>query len=178
MAKITQQKLLSIFKKGITDKVNPTSIIAGAIGGAVQADLKERFNYDFVNLGVKLLVFFTIMFVFAKFMEAVIFVRGGFLLLANLLGFKIPQADQVPQSLKDLFNDGVHGFKFWDIVKIVAMFLVVAEFMRYMSNNQGTKASPATIIIFIAIFAILGITTIPELKNRLQNTFNNPDELV
>ncbi len=178
MAKITQQKLLSMFKKGITDKVNPTSIVASAIGGAVQSDLRERFNYDFVNLGIKLLIFFGTMFIFAKFMEAVIFVRGGFLLLANLLGFNIPKSEQLPQSLKDLFNGGVNGFKFWDIIKIVAILLVVAEFMRYMSNNQGAKASPATIIIFIGIIAILGITTIPELKNRLQNTFNNPDELV
>ncbi len=176
--KITMQKLTSLLSKNVTSKINPASIVAGAIGGAVQSDLRERFNYDFVNLGIKLLIFFGTMFIFAKFMEAVIFVRGGFLIFANLLGFNIPKSEQLPQSLKDLFNGGINGFKFWDIVKIVAILLVVAEFMRYMSNNQGAKSSPMTIGIFIAIIVILGITTIPELKTRLQNTFNNPQEFV
>lgn len=178
MAKITQQKLLSMFTKGITSKVNPTSLIASAVGGAVRNDLQERFNYDFIGLGVKFLIYFGTMFIFAKFMEGVIFLRGGFIVFASLFGITIPKADQVPQSLKDLFDGGIKGFKFWDIVKILAIVLLVAEFIRYMSNNQGTKASPMTIGIFLGIFVILSLITIPELKDRLQNTFNNPDELI
>ncbi len=177
MVKVTAQQIAQAFSKKAIGKINPASFIASQVGGAVQKDLTERFNYDFVNLGIKLIVFFGIMFAFAKFMEAVIFARGAFTILANFLGFNIPPADQVPQSLKDLFNGGISGFKFWDIVKMIAIILVIAEFMGYMNRNKG-NTSPMTVGIFISILVILGATTVFDLKERLKTTFNNPQEFV
>ncbi len=176
--KVSVQKLASLLSKKTIAKINPASIIASQVGGAVQQDLKERFNYDFVSLGVKLFVYFAIMFAFSKFMEAVIFTRGAFTVLAGLLGFSIPSSEQVPQTLKDLFDGGVSGIKFWDLVKILAILLVIAEFMRYINSNQGAKSSPMTIGIFVSIIVILGATTVFDLRERLKTTFTNPEEFV
>ena len=105
-------------------------------------------------------------------MEAVIFSRGLFTTVSNLFGFKVPQVDQVPDSLKKLFDDGLGGFKFWDIVKIVAILLVTAEFIRYTNTNRkmGSASSPMTIGIFVLLISALAITTIPELLKRLKET--------
>ena len=51
-------------------------------------------------------------------MEAVILGRGFYKTLANLFGYNIPASTEFPKFLVDLFGeDGVKGFKFWDIVK-------------------------------------------------------------
>ena len=113
-------------------------------------------------------------------MEAIIFARGAFVILANTLGYNIPNADQLPQSFKDLFGEkGVKGFKFWDIIKIVSILLVVAEFMRYVNTNKalGAKSSPMTIGIFTLIIVALGLTTIPELIQRVKGTDFNLEAL-
>ena len=169
------QVLGQAIKKGGT----PQTIIAKEGIGQARQFATEQFGYDFVGLIVKLTIFFTVALVFAKFMEAVIFVRGGFVLLANVLGFQIPSAEQIPDSLKKLFNGGVGGFKFWDIVKLVAIALVVAEFVMYLSNqkNSGGKPSPMTIGIFVLIFSLLGITTVPELYKRIKGTDFNLEAL-
>ncbi len=137
--------------------------------------LTEKFGYDFVALITKLTVYFVIALIFAKLMEAIIFTRGSFVLIANLLGFNIPKSEQLPDSLKKLFNGGISGLKFWDFVKIVAILLVIAEFIRYTKLPQ--KSSPLTIGIFILIIAVLGITTVPELAKRLKNTDFNLESL-
>lgn len=158
------QVLGQAIKKGGT----PQTIIAKEGIGQARQFATEQFGYDFVGLGIKLFVFFTVTFLFSKFMEAVVFARGGFVVVANLLGFNIPKEDQLPDSLKKLFNGGISGFKFWDIVKLIAIILVVAEFIRYVNLPQ--KSSPMTIGIFIAIVSLMGITTFPELVKRIKMT--------
>ena len=146
------------------------------IGQTVSNDV---FGYDFVGLGIKLIVYFTIAFVFAKFMEGIIFARGIWVTAASLFGFNIPNAEQVPDGLKKLFDDGLGGFKFWDIVKIVAILLVTAEFIRYTNTNRklGSKSSPMTIGIFVLLIAALSITTVPELLKRIRQTDFNLEQL-
>ncbi len=164
MARGVGVSIKQILKKGKT----PQTIIAQEGIGQARQFVTEQFGYDFIGLGIKLLVYFAITFIFAKFMEAVVFTSGGFNVLANLLGFKIPQKDQIPDSLKKLFDGGISGFKFWDIVKLIAIILVVAEFIRYVNLPQ--KSSPMTIGIFIAIVSLLSITTFPELAKRIKMT--------
>jgi hypothetical protein len=113
-------------------------------------------------------------------MEGVIYARGAFTIIANTLGFSIPTGDQLPQSLKDLFGEtGIKGFKFWDIIKIVSILLVTAEFMRYMNTNKalGAKSSPMTVGIFTLLIVALGLTTIPELIKRVKGTDFNLESL-
>ena len=180
MAKLTLQQVSSILGKSAITKLNPASAVATTGIQAGKQVSKEIFGYDFVGLIVKLFVFYTVAFVFAKLMEAIIFARGAFVIIANTLGFNIPSADQLPQSLKDLFGEtGVKGFKFWDIIKIVSILLVVAEFMRYVNTNKalGAKSSPMTIGIFTLMIVALGLTTIPELIQRVKGTDFNLEAL-
>jgi hypothetical protein len=173
MAKLTLQQVSNILGKSAITKLNPASAVATTGIQAGKQVSKEIFGYDFVGLIIKLFVFYSVAFVFAKFMEGVIYARGAFSIIANTLGFNIPNADQLPQSLKDLFGDtGVKGFKFWDIIKIVSILLVTAEFFRYVNTNKalGAKASPMTIGIFTLMILALGLTTVPELIQRVKGT--------
>ena len=180
MATLTLQQVSKILSKSAITKLNPSSAIASTGLQAGKQVSKEIFGYDFVGLIVKLVVFYGVALVIAKVMEAIIFARGAFVILANTLGYNIPSADQLPQSFKDLFGEtGVKGFKFWDIIKIVSILLVVAEFMRYVNTNKalGSKASPMTIGIFTLIIVALGLTTIPELIQRVKGTDFNLEAL-
>ena len=162
-------------------KLNPALAVAGLGIDSAKVASKEIFGFDFVNLGIKLLVYFTVALLFAKIMEAIVFARGSFVLLANFLGFNIPKEEQLPQSLKDLFNGGIKGFKFWDVVKIIALLLIITEFIMYVNQNRkvGSNPSPMTIGVFILIISALGVTTVPELIKRIRNAdFANPQDLV
>jgi len=172
MAKLTLQQVSSILGKSAITKLNPASAVATTGLQVGKAASKEIFGYDFVGLLVKLFVFYAVAFVFAKFMEGVIYARGAFSIIANTLGFNIPTSEELPNSIKDLFGEGVKGFKFWDIIKIVSILLVTAEFMRYVNTNKalGAKASPMTIGIFTLIIVALGLTTVPELIKRVKGT--------
>jgi hypothetical protein len=179
MAKLTLQQVSSILGKSAITKLNPATAISTTGIQAGKQVSKEIFGYDFVGLIIKLFVFYAVAFVFAKFMEGVIYARGAFTVIANTLGFSIPSNEQLPQSLKDLFEEGVKGFKFWDIIKIVSILLITAEFFRYVNTNKalGAKASPMTIGIFTLMILALGLTTVPELIQRVKGTDFNLEAL-
>jgi hypothetical protein len=103
-------------------------------------------------------------------MEAVILGRGFYKTAASLFGYSIPSSTEFPKVITDLFGEtGIKGFKFWDIVKLGAILMVLFEFMRYSKNNPNTK-SPLTIGIFVLLITILGLTTLPELIKRVKTT--------
>jgi len=131
----------------------------------------ELFGYDFVSLIMKLLIYFATAFAVAKVMEAIVFARGAFTVIAGLFGINIPKSDQLPQSLIDLFGEGFHGVKYWDAVKVVAILLVVVEYLRYVDVNEknGGKASAMTTGVFLMIGLGLSLITIPELVKRLKS---------
>ena len=165
---------------------------------------KELLGYDFIGLIIKLVVFFTVAFVFTKFMEAQLFfktltpesaVRGAsslglFGLGGVLLNLFIPKSESVKEAAKPLTEnktivslfseEGFHGFQFWDFVKITAIILVLFEAVNYSRTNRnlGGKSSPMTIGVFIMIIAALGVTTIPELYTRIKKIDFNKKEFV
>lgn len=157
---------------------NPASVaLQGglALQKSTQKQSIELFGYDFVSLVFKLVIYFVSAYAIAKFMEAVIFVRGSFVIIANLLGFNIPDAEQIPVQLKDLFSDeGFHGVKYWDVIKVVAILLVIVEYLRYVDVNSknGGKTSPLTTGIFLLIGLGLSIITIPELVQQIKKLKN------
>ena len=141
---------------------------------------EQILGFNFVNLFIQLFIYFALAYAFSKFMEAVIFFRGGFVIIAGLFGINIPKKEQLPQSLIDLFDGGLAGFKFWDVVKIASVLIVVAEFMIYLQirEESGKKVSPITIAVFLMIGLFLSLTTLPELFQRLKTTLSNKEELV
>ena len=144
--------------------------------GQSQEYSREIFGYDFGGLVVKLVIYFTIALLFSKFMEAVIYTRGVFVTFANLFGINVPTADQIPDSIKKLFDGGIGGFKFWDLVKVVAILLITAEYFRYRKSNIN-NTSPMTTGIFVLLISVLAITTIPELIKRVKETDFNLEGL-
>ena len=67
--------------------------------------LKEKMGYDFVNLVTKLAVFYVISFLISKYMEAVIYFKGGLETIAGFFGIKFVQADRLPKQWIALFID-------------------------------------------------------------------------
>ena len=168
MAKsIPLQTISKILGKGLS-KVNPATFAVTSAVETGQQLSKEQFGYDFVGLGIKLFIYFTVALLFAKFMEGVLFAKGIFISLANLFGANLPSDQDIPDSLKKLFNGGIGGFKFWDIVKIVAVLLVITEMIRYIHLTQ--KSSPMTLGLFGLIITALILITIPELIARIRKT--------
>lgn len=136
----------------------------------IRALTLREYGYDFVGLATKLIIYFAVMLIFAKFMEAVILSRGFVKLVAGVIGYNIPSSTEFPKFLTDLFSEqGLKGFKFWDFVKIGAILMVLFEFIKYTKQNPNNK-SALTIGVFVGIIAILGLTTIPELLKRVKTT--------
>jgi len=67
--------------------------------------LQEQFGYNFIDLITKLVLFYMISFLIAKYMEAVIYFQGGLSTIAGFFGIKIVQADQLPNQWVSLFVD-------------------------------------------------------------------------
>ncbi len=180
--KTATQLIGKAIKKGAAGGSPQTTIIKEGLAISRDVATKEL-GYDFIGLTIKLFLFFAVALIFSKFMEAVVFFSSptkslGFKAITSLLGIKIPVADDFPEALTKLFDGGISGFKYWDIVKIIAMLLVVAEMIRYIQNQPSRKdVSPMTIGLFLGIFGVLAITTIPELFDKLKTTDFNLESM-
>lgn len=129
---------------------------------------RELFGYDFVGLIIKLAVLQIIAWLFAKFMESVISLTGGWFTFIKLLGFNVPAKETMPAALVQLFTTGYQGFKFWDFVKALTMVLLVWEALQYYRTNKdnGAQPSPMTMGIFTLLIGSVGVVTVPELLKR------------
>ena len=164
---------------GVLKKFASQAIAQGAVGGQQAASIsKEMFGYDFIGLLTKLTIFYVIAYLFAKFMEAIIyggnFLNSFILGAGSLFGLKIPKKEVFPKVLVDLFIDGYGPQKivYWDIVKALSLALVVFEGIQYFNANKknGGDISPMTLGIFSLIIGGIGLVTIPELVNRNKPT--------
>ena len=89
------------------------SLTAAQIGvGVARRGKKEvgelyqrKLGYNFVDLITKLVLFYSIAFLIAKYMEAVIYFQGGMATIAGFFGIKFAQADQLPKQWVELFVD-------------------------------------------------------------------------
>ena len=89
------------------------SLTAAQIGvGVARRGKKEvgelyqrKLGYNFVDLITKLVLFYSIAFLIAKYMQAVIYFQGGLSTIAGFFGIKMAQADQLPRQWVELFVD-------------------------------------------------------------------------
>ena len=168
---------LATIGRAFLKTISPTGIAAQTIEeGTTKLAKKseEILGYNFVGLAIQIIIFYTLAFAFAKFMEGVIFFRGGFVILAGLFGVTIPKKELFPQSLIDLFNGGISGFKYWDVIKVVSVLIVVAEFMIYIQikEESGKRLSPAAVGVFLLIGLILSLITFPEIIEKIRGTMS------
>jgi hypothetical protein len=80
----------------------------------------EIFGYDFVNLFMKMLVFYTIALMIEKFHNIV---NGASSFWGDVLGFfgvNVPNKE--PDFLTKLFStDGVNGLKYWQLINALVL---------------------------------------------------------
>jgi len=132
----------------------------------------EQFTYDFPGLFVKLFAFFIVAYAVNKIMEAVIF--GTNLLFEFLKFFKVTTPPVMPQWLVDFWTDGYKAgtivIKFWDIVKVVALVLVIYEWYSWYNaeKKQVMTPSPMTHGVFAIIVTALSLITFPEIWERVK----------
>ena len=70
----------------------------------------------------------------------------------------------MPEWLRKLFEEGYHGVSFWKIIQIIAILIVVMEYVQYdrKLKERGEKPNASTIGLFVLIGGALSIATIPQ----------------
>jgi len=157
--------------------VAPLVFAAGAAGGAQQVGKlsQEVFGFDFVQLIIKMGIYFLVAIIIDKLH---FLVTGTANIAATILlafGINLPTSE--PDFITKLFSEqGISGVKYWDIIKFGAMALIVIEMLFYIQTqrNLGGSPSPFTIAIFLLIISTIGIFTIPELIQKIKARVNNP----
>mgnify|MGYP003139063155 CR=1 FL=1 len=145
----------------------PLAIAAGVAKQQLKKTSKKSISitgYDFVQLSLRLFFFFGFAFVIDIYFKATI--TGGTFL--NVLGLNFPSS--MPQWLTDFFTVGVKGFKFWDVIKIISIALVVLEYLRYEGDLKRLNESPnpTTTALFALITLGLSLITIPQLIQKFK----------
>ena len=149
----------------------PTALLAKQ--GAKQASKisAQYLGFDFIRLFTSLLIFYSIAFVFAKYMEGVQFATGGIRAIAGVLGYNMPSTEELPNTWTQLFSEtGVKGFKFWDIINIVAILIIIATAFNFQKTTEatGNKVQPITWAIFTMLVSFIVITGVSKLVMKLQ----------
>ena len=132
---------------------------------------KKSLGFDFIPLLTSLVLYYVIAFGFAKFMEASKFATGGFISIANFLGANIPSTEELPSQWNRLFDEtGYNGVKFWDIINVVALLIIIATALNFQKNTEASGNQVQ--LITWAIFAMLGgfiiVTGVSKLVMKLQ----------
>ena len=151
--------------------VIPTALLAKQ--GAKQASKisAQYLGFDFIPLMTSLLIFYSVAFGFAKYMEGVQFATGGIRAIAGVLGYNMPSTEELPNTWTQLFSEtGVKGFKFWDIINIVAILIIIATAFNFQKTTEatGNKVQPITWAIFTMLVSFIVITGVSKLVMKLQ----------
>ena len=104
-------------------------------------------------------------------MEAVKFATGGWIAIANFIGIKVPSTEELPSTWNQLFDEtGYKGVKWWDLVNIVAILIVIATAFNFQKSVEasGNKVSYITWAIFAMITGFIVITGVSKLVVKLQ----------
>jgi len=152
-------------------------VAAGVAGGTQQVARlsQEVFGFDFVQLAIKLGIYFLVAIIIDKLH---FLVTGTANIAATILlafGINLPTSE--PNFVTKLFSEqGISGFRYWDLIKFGAMALILVEMLLYIQTqrNAGGTPSPFTIAIFLLIVGAIGVFTVPELIAKLRTRMNNP----
>ena len=149
----------------------PTAVLASQTAKIARQQSVQYLGFDFIPLITSLFVFYTVAFLIAKFMEASQYATGGFIALANLLGFNIPTAQELPNNWNKLFTDeGINGIKFWDIINIVAVLAIIVTALNFQKSTEasGNKVQITTWLVFGLIATFFTIGGLSKLVVKMQ----------
>jgi len=147
---------------GITQKV----VREGIKQGGLQST--EIFRFDFVNLILKLFIFFSVAWLINKIFEAIIFGENTLKTIAGLIGINLPNT--LPENIVNFFQNGIQGFRYWDFIKIIATLLVIMEWFSWYEAEKAINKTPSAFTHGVFGVIVLGLTfiSVPELFQRLK----------
>ena len=129
-------------------------------------------GYDFIGLISRLAIFFLTGFLINSYFQATI--QGGIWLnsLASFFGLNFPAT--LPEWVTKLFTTGFHNITFWQIVQVIAVLIVVVEYMQYdrMLKEQTPPKNPntTTTAVFSIIALGLSLITFPQIVQKIKET--------
>ena len=146
--------------------------IAARIGKAgITAGMKystDKYGYDFIGLITRIFIFFAIGYLIDLYFKASI--AGGTILntIAASLGLALPTT--MPDWLRQLFQEGYHGVSFWKIIQVIAILIVVMEYVQYIRTlkEKGETANASTTALFVLLGAALTIATAPQVVQMVK----------
>ena len=85
-----------------------------------------------------------------------------------LFGLKFP--DTLPEWITKLFTTGYHNITFWQIVQMIAVLIVVVEYMQYdrMLKENNEKPNVTTGAVFAIIGLGLSLITFPQIIQKVK----------
>ena len=193
MAAATIQQLAQLIGKGIakgSTRTSPSATIASEAFDVAKVLSRKSLGFDFVGLIVAILIIYATAVFIDWFMKAKLFFDDAELItriglglfgvagiIINLFLPKETNPTKITESqfINDLFSDeGFRGFKFFDIVNIIVMIIIVATYFKVRSesiDSQGkTNVQPVTTALFIILFIAVSLVEIPSLVKRLKMT--------
>jgi len=142
---------------------------------------KQALGYDFIGLVTKIGFFYVAAFLLIKYFEAVIFGSGIVKTIGALAGINLNPA--LPDSVIKFFKDGIEIQKAnpaknipsislmpWDVVNLIAFFLLVSEATTYFHDNQkaGGKKEWFVIGIWGLLIGSFGLMAILPIVQKLK----------
>jgi len=125
-------------------------------------------GYDFVGLISRLAIFFITGFLINAYFHASI--QGGIWLnsLAGFLGLKFPNT--LPDWTIKLFTTGYKGITFSQIIQIIAVLIIVIEYMQYerMLKERQEKPNVTTGAVFTMIGLGISLLTFPQIIQKIK----------
>ena len=125
-------------------------------------------GYDFIGLISRLAIFFLTGFLINSYFQATI--QGGIWLnsLAGFFGLNFPTT--LPEWVTKLFTTGFHNITFWQIIQVIAVLIVVVEYMQYdrMLKQTNEKPNVTTGAVFAMIGLGLSLITFPQIIQKVK----------
>jgi len=149
----------------------PTAMLASQSAKMARQQSVNFLGFDFIPLITSLFVFYSVAFIISKFMEASQYATGGFVALANLLGFNVPTAQELPNNWNKLFTpEGINGIKFWDIINIMAVLAVIVTALNFQKSTEatGNKVQITTWLVFGLIATFFTVGGLSKLVVKMQ----------
>lgn len=143
--------------------------IAAKILGKSKGYLKQELGYDFVQLIINIIIYFTVAWFTDNYIKATTgqdnFVKRLLGVLGGIGGIFLSN------YILDFFTHPENKkFSFWDAVKIGAVAIVAIEAVRYYNRSQadGIEPSPFTLAIFGFIITALSLIVIPDWLHKMK----------
>ena len=125
-------------------------------------------GYDFIGLISRLTIFFVTGFLINAYFHASI--QGGIWLnsLAGFLGLKFPNT--LPDWTIKLFTTGYKGITFSQIIQIIAVLIIVIEYMQYerMLKERQEQPNVTTGAVFAMIGLGISLLTFPQIIQKIK----------